>query len=296
MNISQLEILVAIAENVNMTEAAEAVGVTQSAVSHAIRKLEAELGVKLVERNRQGVALTSIGADIVQNARATLAQIDIIRQKSARERGLNVGKLRLGCVSSIPTRLLTGIMRDFRQRYPDIDVVLFEGTPQEITDWLDDGMIDVGTVASPEAYKQTTTIAQTEMLVLASSSHPFAQQEAITFHDLAKQSLIGPHADYGLMRQGSPLMQIPLPRLRHEVTTQTTIFAMVRENIGISILPAISLDADMTDLVARPLQPPLMFTAYLASPLTSPATEAFLDCAHTWAKQHGFLGEDSRHS
>lgn len=69
MNLGQLEVLVAIVDTGSLTEAADTVGLTQSAVSHSLSRLEAELGVTLLERGRQGASLTRIGEDVVEHAR-----------------------------------------------------------------------------------------------------------------------------------------------------------------------------------------------------------------------------------
>ncbi|MEO1165535.1 MAG: LysR family transcriptional regulator, partial [Chloroflexota bacterium] len=74
MNLGQLEVLVAIVDTGSLTEAADTVGLTQSAVSHSLSRLEAELGVTLLERGRQGASLTRIGEDVVEHARAILQQ------------------------------------------------------------------------------------------------------------------------------------------------------------------------------------------------------------------------------
>ena len=84
MNLSQLEVLVAIVETGSLTEAAETVGLTQSAVSYSLKKLEAELSVTLLQRGRQGVTVTRIGEEVVPHARSIMGQVEIIRQKLAR--------------------------------------------------------------------------------------------------------------------------------------------------------------------------------------------------------------------
>ncbi|NDJ51551.1 MAG: LysR family transcriptional regulator [Chloroflexi bacterium] len=108
MNLSQLEVLDAIVRTGSLTEASYDVGLTQSAVSYSLSRLETELGVKLLERGRQGVSLTRIGEEVLQHARIVLKQMEIIRQRTAQERGLAVGKLRFGCVPS-PPRTTAGL-------------------------------------------------------------------------------------------------------------------------------------------------------------------------------------------
>src|SRR5579859_5160407 len=102
MNFSQLQSFVALADTSSFTEAAYAIDLTQSAVSHALAALENELGVTLLERNRKGVvALSQAGQKILPHARALLAQMEAIEQEAKAAQGLAMGKLRLGSILSI---------------------------------------------------------------------------------------------------------------------------------------------------------------------------------------------------
>ncbi|MBK8025261.1 MAG: LysR family transcriptional regulator [Chloroflexi bacterium] len=292
MNLSQLEVLVAIVDSGSLTEAGEAVGLTQSAVSYSLSRLEAELGVTLLERGRQGVVMTRVGAEIVQHARAVLNQIEAIRQKSARDRGLSVGKLRFGCVTTIPPRLLTGMLRDFQRRYPDIDVVLFEGTPRELLDWLETGVIDIATVVRPDGFALSTLFLHAEIAAIVSTRHRLAQQAEVTLQELAQEPFIGPKAEYGV----NPLLgqqTLVMPRLRHEVSTPDTIFAMVRENMGVALVLKMLIDPDADGIAALQLSPRLSADIYLVSNIRSPAAEVFLESASVWANAHGFSADVS---
>jgi len=288
MNLNQLEVFVAIVDTGSLTSAGDVVGLTQSAVSYSLSRLEAELGVTLLERGRQGIALTRVGHEVVQHARAILNHTEAIRQKAARERGLTVGKLRFGCVSTVPSRLLTGILRDFQQKYPDIDVVLFEGTPRELVDWLENGVIDIATVTRPEGFALSIPFVQAEITVIVPANHRLAHETAIPLESLTNETFIGPKAEYGLMHVLLGLGHGALPRLRHEVSTPNTIFAMVREKMGVALVLKMLLDTDTPGIVALPLAPRQFTDIYLASNLKAPAAEAFLESCARWAKAHGF--------
>jgi DNA-binding transcriptional LysR family regulator len=292
MNLGQLEVLVAIADTGSLTEAGEQIGLTQSAVSYSLSKLEAELGVTLLERGRQGIILSRIGAEVVHYARSILAQIEVIHQKTAHERGLSIGKLRFGCVPTIPPRLLTGIIRDFKQHYPKIELVIFEGTPQELIDWLTSGVIDVGTVVESHSYALTAPLVNTEMKAILYTDHPLADAPYITLDQLITQSLIGPKTEYGILNHMRGIKNLFSTRLRHEVSTQNTIYAMIREKMGISVMPDVLIDTHIEDTVILPLYPPINLHIYLASNIASPANEAFLNLASHWAREHGFLPDN----
>lgn len=284
MNLSQLEILVAIIDSGSLTEASERIGISQSAVSHALSKLEKELGVVLLERNRNGVIPTHIGKEIVQHARHILIQSELIRQKTAHERGLSLGKLRFGCVPNMPSRMFTGLIRDFQHKYPNIEFVLFEGNPQELVSWLNQQIIDVATVSNPQDYRVHIPLAQIEAKIIVSENHPLAHQQDVTLNDIFAEALIAPKAEYQtfvnlVQSKGS------LPRLRYEVSSYQTIFAMLRENMGITIMPHLLIETPLEGLRILSLNPSIFLNIYLASYVSSPVIEAFLRNAQRWVKE-----------
>ena len=166
MNLSQLEILVAVAETGSFTEAADLVGLTRSALSHALANLEAELGVVLLERGRGHIMPTAVGDCILRYAHDILSKVEIIQQEAAAARGLQVGKLRVGIVSSLSATILAGILRKFRHEYPDIDVVTFEGTGREVEEWILNSAVDVGFVLRQTAGIDSVFIGCDEVRVV----------------------------------------------------------------------------------------------------------------------------------
>lgn len=292
MNLGQLEVFVAIVETGSLTEAAEVVGLTQSAVSYSLSKLEAELGVTLLERGRQGVTVTRVGDEVLPHARMILAQTEIIRQKTSRERGIAAGTVRFGCVPTIPARLLAGILRDFQHQYPDVDMMVFEGNSQELIAWLDEGIVDVATVLSPEQYPENVPFARSEIKALVAQSHPMAQAQTMPMSRFVDETLIGPKTEYATFRHLLHKHEMTMPRLRYEVSTLNTIVTMVRAGMGVSMMPEMLLDRDAADIVLLPFEPRLFMQVHLAVNHPSPVTKAFMTVAHRWAREHGFLPEN----
>lgn len=286
VNLSQLDVLIAIVDTGSLTEAAHTVGLTQSAVSYSLNRLEAELGVTLLERGRQGVVVTRIGEEVLHHARIIIQQAAVIQRKTARERGLSVGKLRFGCVPDIPPRLLTGILRDFRHQYPDIEIVQFEGNPLELMQWLEEGIIDVGTTPTNEGYTQSVPLARIDVRVCLPRNHRLASQTSVTDEDIADEVMIAPKAEYYAITQSKQTQTLKLPRLIFEVSTHRTIFAMVREEMGIALIPDMFITGDEDDIVILPFASDLRFQVYLASHSASPAIRAFMESAHQWALEH----------
>lgn len=298
MNFSQLESFVALTDTGSFTEAAEAIHLTQSAVSHALATLERELGITLLERNRKGiVALTAAGRQIMPHARTLLAQAEAIKQTAAAARGLAAGKLRLGSiVSFVPPRLLASLLTAFQQTYPEIELVLFEGALHEVGEWLADGVVDLSFVILPAAEINTTPLVSDELLVLVSARHPLSRQPAVTVDDLGHNTFIMEKTNcvlYLMEHIGLDGERIK-PLIRYQASDSTTILAMVREGLGITLLARQMLPPKLDGLVALPLHPcqPLSIgLAVRAHDTASPAATLFISLAQAWVQaQQGAEG------
>ena len=298
MNFSQLESFVALTDTGSFTEAAEAIHLTQSAVSHALATLERELGITLLERNRKGiVALTAAGRQIMPHARTLLAQAEAIKQAAAAVRGLAAGKLRLGSiVSFVPPRLLASLLTAFQQTYPEIELVLFEGALHEVGEWLTDGVVDLSFVILPAAAIATTPLVRDELLVLVSARHPLSRHTAVTADDLRHSTFIMEKTNcvlYLMEHIGLDGESIK-PLIRYQASDSSTILAMVREGLGITLVARQMLPPKLDGLVALPLQPcpPLSIgLAVRAHDTASPAATLFISLAQAWVQaQHGADG------
>lgn len=278
MNFSQIESLVALADTGSFTEAAETVHLTQSAVSHALAALEAELGVTLVDRSRKGMtALTSAGQKIIPHARALLAQVEAIEQEARAAQGLAMGRLRLGSiVSMINPALLAGVLTTFQQQYPDMDVVLFEGSMHEVGEWIENGVIDVSFAIYPSKCLDTTLLSLDELCAVLPPGHRLQKRSALSPDDLLEEGFIMAKNECtarfmemaGLYRDGRT------PNIRYQATDSGTILAMVREGLGVTLLPRTILPKKLDGMVALPLDPPQQLQIGLALPLGDTATPA----------------------
>jgi DNA-binding transcriptional LysR family regulator len=291
MNFSQLHCLVALAETGSFTEAAYTVGMTQSAVSHALATLERELGVTLLERNRKGVvALTSVGQRIISHARLLLTHAESIDQEAKAARGQAQGKLRLGTILSMCPELLVGTLTRFQRLYPDIEVVLLEGTLQEVQEWIDAGIVDIGFVFQPAKEAESTLIARDTTHVFISETHPLHNQAVITFHDLRNECLIVPR----IGREFLALINLDLKgagsHIRYQASDGVTILTMVREGLGATILPRMMLPQKLEGVVALPLDPLQQVQIRLAMPTqraATPGARLFMEVAAAWARTAG---------
>lgn len=292
MNFSQLQSFVALVDTGNFTEAAYSIDLTQSAVSHALAALENELGVTLLERSRKGgVTLTSVGQAIIPHVRALLASASAIEQEAKSARGKVSGKLRLGSIESIVSpELLTSVLGIFHTLYPDIEVVLFEGSMHEVGEWLEQSIVDVGFVVMPASELESTLITTDELCILVASRHHLHAKTAVTPGELREEGFVMEKTacTLELMKKAGLGRGKSGPHIRYQASDSATIFAMVREGLGITLIPRTVLPKKLEGMVALPLDPPSPLQIGLAvrSPKTaSRGAKLFIQTALTWAQE-----------
>lgn len=273
MTLAQLQVLVAAAKAGSFTRAAEEIGFTQSAVSQMIHSLEKEMGVSLFHRSRSGITPTSIGERMLQHARDILQITSCMAQEAASARGIASGTLRVAAISSVASRILPGLLGDFRKRFPAVDIILFEGENDEINNWIADSVVDIGFTVLPDKELQTLPLVTDDMMVILPDTHPLKDESKLTFSQIEERCFIMPKG--GCIQKTLKEHGIS-PKATFEVRDVSTILTMVQEYIGVSIMPELYIPHVVPKVVAIPLQPRITRELVLAvrnwqtvSPLTA---------------------------
>lgn len=284
MTLTQLEIFSLVAELQGFTSAAQRLGISQSAVSHAIKALEQELGVELFRRHQSQVELSDIGQQLLLRARAMLGLANTLQQEAADARGMKRGTLRIGSfgpTSSI--RLLPRILERFRQLHPGIEVHIDEGPDRQVQQWLDERRIDVGFVALEQERFDTVALYEDQMVALLPADHPLANHAAVGLKQLCDDPFI-------LTEAGSSELVTRLfkgarlsPNVRYRCSQLLSTLAAVSRGDGVSVVAQASLPEGLdARWVQRPLVPAVPRTiglAVLDQRQSSPATLAFIRVA-----------------
>jgi DNA-binding transcriptional LysR family regulator len=282
LTLSQLRVLNVVGRTSNLTRAAADLGTTQPAVSHSLRALERELGVRLFSRRSDGVTLTPVGQTIIHRVAVILAQLEGIAQEALSARGQVQGRLRIGVIPSVNTRLLPGLLRRFTETYDRVAVTVLEGSDTEVIEWLRTGAVDVATTTTTASDFHTIAFASDHMLAVVPISHRLAARHRIGIAELAKEPFI--------MSTGGcePLINAIATRggvrLRSDYRVRDTnsIFAMVAEGLGVTVMPELSLPTDATGICSITLHPAERRTIQLALPpgdTALPTASAFVDLA-----------------
>ena len=284
MTLTQLEIFSLVAELRGFTLAAHRLGISQSAVSHALKSLEQELGVELLRRHQSQVELSDIGEQLLLRARAMLGLANTLRQEAADARGRKRGTLRIGSfgpTSSI--KLLPRILQQYREAHPGIEVHIDEGPDRQVIQWLEERRIDIGFVVLPEERFDTFTLIEDQMVALLPLGHPLAAHESVTLKDLCNDPFVLTEA--GSSELVSRLFNTARlnPNIRYRCSQLLSTLDTVGRGDAMTVVAEGSLPFDSDPrYVKRTLSPPVkrqVGLAVLDQRQASPATLAFIQLA-----------------
>lgn len=186
MTLEQLRIFVAVAQRQHMTEAAKALGLTQSAASAAIAALEEHYDTKLFHRIGRGIALTQEGRRFLDEARAVLARAEAAEQVLSEMTGLKHGMLRVQASQTVGGYWLPRYLVDFRAAYPGIHLELTIGNTEQAAAAIQDGAADLGFVEGKVSDPRLTIreIARDRLMLVVGARHPWAERRRISPGDL----------------------------------------------------------------------------------------------------------------
>lgn len=287
MTNSQLEAFVMVADLRSFTAAALHLGISQSAVSHAVRVLEKELNVTLFRRLKANTEVTDIGARLLLRAREMLGLYETMRQEAADAQGLRSGTLRIGSFGpSSSLRLLPALLSKYRQRYPEIEIHIDEGPDQDVKQWILDRRIDVGFVVLPEERFETYPLCKDQMVVLVPSGHPLAFADCIRLEQLCDDPFIMTEAGSAQIVSSLFTMAHLSPNIRFRSAQVMSTLALVGRGEGVTILAELALPVEPHEGASqtkayqiKPLDPPVyrhIGVAVHNKKHASPAALAFL--------------------
>jgi DNA-binding transcriptional LysR family regulator len=271
MELRHLRYFVMLAEELHFGRAAEKLHISQPPLSMQIRALEDELGVRLFNRTQRHVALTQAGNALLQEARQVLARVEQAVLVTRRAGRGEIGQLAVGFISVADYNVLPSVLRDFRRRYPLVNLTLHEATTDvQVRDLLA-GRLDVGFVLPPvgEPALESVSILREPLIAALPDKHPLADKPG--------------KLDLGKLRD-APFILFPRPyapglyddivscckaagfspRVEQEAIQMQTIVSLVSAELGVALIPASLMNLRRTGVTYKALRQ------------TSPMTEIHL--------------------
>jgi DNA-binding transcriptional LysR family regulator len=239
-SVSSLRLVLRIVQAGKLTSAASQSHMSQSAASHALGVFESQVGAQLFLRERNGLRLSEVGQKLLPRIESALSSLDAIRAEIANLAMLETGNLRIAAVPSVLATILPPILREYTVRFPGVELSVFEGTDDEVQMWVQSGLSHVGFAALPIDGVVAEEVAQDEWLALVRAGR-FSGKTAISLRELARHKFLmsGGGCERHILRIfASAGIRIAEPLT---VKQMPTIQAMVAEDLGVSLVPRLSV-------------------------------------------------------
>jgi DNA-binding transcriptional LysR family regulator len=259
-SLRQLKVFVAVAHAGSFSRAGEQIGLSQSAVSHSVKELESELGVKLLDRTTREVALTQAGQQLAARLERLLEELTSTLLDTRSVGHQLSGTVRVAASQTISAHLMPQSIAAAALEFPAIRFVLHDRPQQWVLQSIRQGEVDFGMVIDPiqASDLDCEAVLSEPFLLLCRNDHPFSLQTQVPWQALQGADLVlqdyasgsRPLIDEALQRQGIEA------NIVQQIGHPATLFPMVEAGIGISVLPALALPLPQgRPLVVRPLIP-----------------------------------------
>ncbi|MFI5933348.1 LysR family transcriptional regulator [Actinoplanes sp. NPDC051494] len=272
VQLQQLRYFLAVEETRHFTQAADILGVSQPTLSKQIHSLETTLGAPLFERARNAVVLTAAGDTLLPLARRMVADADAAKDAVQEIVGLRRGRVRVGATPSLCSSLVPAVLRRFHTEHPDVELLVNEGSSQDMIAHLLARDLDLALIVQPEHGVDPSLHAAPvlrESLVVASvrSGPPPTGKPQLDLPDLRDTPMV-------MFRAGYDLRDVTLeacrragftPRFAVEGGEMDAVLSFVEAGLGVALVPSMVL-------VNRPL--------LRATPLASPGMRRTIALAH----------------
>jgi DNA-binding transcriptional LysR family regulator len=240
-DLTDLRLMVKVAEANSVTGGAQALSLSVPAASTRIKNLEESLGAKLLFRTPQGVTLTPPGQTVVQHARLVLGQLQRLRGDLQEYASGIKGHLRVWASATAMGEFLPPVLQTFLRQHPDVNVDLRERMSHDIVRSVGEGKADVGIVSGYERTEalQVIPYRRDRLVMVLPRAHPLSAERSIAFADSLAYDQIG-------LQEGSALRAFLQRRcddlhrslmLRIEVSNFEGACRMVEAGVGVSVMP-----------------------------------------------------------
>jgi molybdate transport repressor ModE-like protein len=289
LEVKRLRILREVAAQGSFSAAADALFLSQSAVSQQIATLEREVGMQLLDRARGGPKLTDAGRVLVGHAEAAIARLDEAERELAAIAGLEGGELRLASFPSASATVLTEAVSVFHGRYPKVRLSIAEAEPEQSLPRLKGGELDLAlsfdypsVPNAPDRDLELTLLLTESMHLALPKKHPLAERQVVPLAELAEErwlcgsrpSSCGEVVFRACRDAGFE------PQVGFESDDYHVMQGFISAGLGFTLLPDLALPTLRSDLVVRATDPPApqrrVWAATRAEGARSPATEEML--------------------
>ncbi|MDC0760190.1 LysR family transcriptional regulator [Brevibacillus sp. AG] len=286
MDIKHLHYFVTVCDQLSYSKAAQKLHISQPSLSNAIKNLEQEVGSPLLERNTRKMEMTDAGKILYQKSLLLLSQMNMLKKEMEEVKLTGSGDLIIGIIESVK-HWIPKVIREYQRRFPSINIKLIEvlsgkAVKESLRKYhthllITNQFIDEEDIESFPLYDE-------RLMMVLHKDHPLAEKELIRLKDLASEPFI--ISTEGFQTREDILTAFSFeqvnPQIKFEIERFETALTLVRENLGVTIIPENYLSGSTdASLVRKTIDSPALertvYLAYLKNRYLAPAVQAFLE-------------------
>ena len=263
IDILGLQAFVSIAERGSFHGAASHLNLSQTALSHRIRKLEETLGVALLQRTTRQVSLTHAGVLLLPRARRLFEELGTTLDEVRSSARQSPDHVTVGCLPTVAMRCMPPVVAAFQALHPQTHVRIFDNSATSVAERVQNGDVDFGItiVAANRWDLELRPVVKEPFVLVCHRDMPLAQKDAVAWADIQGLHLVRIAAETGNRILIDDALGARRETLlwQYEVQRVTSAVSLVRSRVGYAIVPQLAFDvAHADDLVALPLRSPLV--------------------------------------
>lgn len=286
MDIKHLHYFVTVCDQLSYSKAAQKLHISQPSLSNAIKNLEQEVGSPLLERNTRKMELTDAGKILYQKSLLLLSQMNMLKKEMEEVKLTGSGDLIIGIIESVK-HWIPKVIRGYQGRFPSINIKLIEvlsgkAVKESLRKYhthllITNQFIDEEDIESFPLYDE-------RLMLVLHKDHPLAEKESVRLKDLVSEPFI--ISTEGFQTREDILTAFSFeqvnPQIKFEIERFETALTLVRENLGVTIIPENYLSGSTdASLVRKTIDSPALertvYLAYLKNRYLAPAVQAFLE-------------------
>ena len=255
MDTKKLEALAMAVRMGSFTRAAEALGYTQSGLTHMMNSLEKDIGFALLVRDRTGIRLTAAGERVFPMIQDVLRSGEILEQEIRRINIRREETIRVAAYASIAMHWLPEIIQRFRDNHPDVTVDIQMGSVEEVYRWVREDKVDMCFASRQEGINlEWTHLRDDPLLVILPPDYDLRGHDSLHIRCLQGMDFLMPSLGFHLdiMRALGDVQ----PNIRETQVSDSVIISMVEHGLGVSVLSELVLKGRRDNVVAVPMDPP----------------------------------------
>ncbi|WP_391206856.1 LysR family transcriptional regulator [Psychrobacillus sp. L4] len=286
MDLKQLSYFVTIVDQMSFSKAAQILHISQPSLSNAIKNLESELGFQLLERNTRNIGITEAGQILYTRAVHLLLEMDIVKKEMIEVKHIGKGELQIGMIESVK-HWIPKVILQYIQEFPDVRIKLTEvlsgaDVKNSLRNYETHLIITNQYIQEDDI--TTIPLYHEKLVLLLHVNHPLVKHESITLKDLTEEAFI--ISSEGFQTRQDVLNAFDMegikPIIKYEIERFETALSLVRENIGVTLIPENYLQGPQDlSIVKRPVDSAgvnrIVYLTFLKNRYVSPAIHAFIN-------------------